>query len=290
MQSQLERERQKLAYEKQKAEAARKALEEEEREKVRAEKRAAKEKRREEARLKEGGVATNATTIKSKTSRGPSQPHSQSQREGHDERSERKRSSASSCCWVLLWAAMTLILVTSAMAFSLIWIYTNGKLDQRSVEKAVPLIQRDVDHVLAKAEKIMEPYVAAFPRELGPVLKSAEVQLTKFTSEWSRRQKLLAMYVNENLGPYCCSLVHTVKSWLTWASVQAAELWETLRPQLLQLWSQWVYPGLKHVGDYALQSCQTLSLWVQKSLPVIAADIAENLETMFTRMSSWLKS
>ena len=53
MQSQLERERQKLLLEEQRAEAARKAQEEAERERIRAEKRAAKERRREEARAKE---------------------------------------------------------------------------------------------------------------------------------------------------------------------------------------------------------------------------------------------
>ena len=52
MQSQMERERQRLAIEEQKAEEQRKILEEQEKEKVRNEKRAAKERRR-EARAKE---------------------------------------------------------------------------------------------------------------------------------------------------------------------------------------------------------------------------------------------
>ena len=52
MQSQMERERQRLAIEEQKAEEQRRILEEQEKEKIRNEKRAAKERRR-EARTKE---------------------------------------------------------------------------------------------------------------------------------------------------------------------------------------------------------------------------------------------
>ena len=53
MQSQMERERQRLAIEERKAEEQRRLIEEQAKEKMRNEKRAAKERRRNEARVKE---------------------------------------------------------------------------------------------------------------------------------------------------------------------------------------------------------------------------------------------
>jgi len=41
-----------------------------------------------------------------------------------------------------------LLLVGVATAFSLVWIYTGGRLDQNSIEKALPVIRRDVDVTL----------------------------------------------------------------------------------------------------------------------------------------------
>lgn len=271
MQSQLERERQKLAHEQQMAEAARMAREEGEREKMRAEKRAAKEKRREEARLKEAPISSLAA---SSSNSGPSEVEAKSCIDGsYTLRSENKVSSrVGTCCWTLLLTAMTLILVGSAMAFSIIWIYTNGKLDQRNLEKALPIIHRDVNHGLFKVQRSLDQCVTILSRELGPVYRSAEGQFWMLLSEWQRRQKLLAMYVNENLGPYTCRMVHTLQGWGVWVQTQVVTLWKELHPVMMHVWRQWIYPSLIALREKTAIFFYEALVWIQENVPSFFAE------------------
>ena len=144
--TQLARERQRLLEEELAARREQERLEEREREKLRQEKRAAKEKRREEARLREAetrreadlkirhemqvngnGDCKNTTKNFSKAKNGY----------GHSPGSESERS----CMASLLMFLAGLAVAGLGLAISLLWVYTEGKLDSKSVSSALPVLQ-----------------------------------------------------------------------------------------------------------------------------------------------------
>ena len=173
MESQLQRERQRRMAEEmaQKKEIERK--EEMERERVRQEKRAAKEKRREEARVREAETKREADqkvnhemqlngnqNLKTKNKTNSSNGHVASS----------PTQASGSCLGSLIMFLLGLAVVGLGLAVSLIWIYTEGRLDSKSVSTALPVIQSDVeDYLMAvglktvklyeQAEKATKPYL-----------------------------------------------------------------------------------------------------------------------------------
>jgi len=179
MESQLQRERQRLMEEENRQLREQEKREEMERERLRQEKRAAKEKRREENRLKEeerkrdvdqkmrhemqlngsNGSAKNGTARDNDTRGGASG--------GLVEGDTRQ---TSSCLGSLLMFLLGLGVVGAGVAVSLVWIYTEGRLDSKSVSTALPVIQADVEDYLMfmgqktvkmyeQAERVARPYV-----------------------------------------------------------------------------------------------------------------------------------
>lgn len=156
MQSQLERERQKHILEEQKAEAARRAIEEQERERIRAEKRAAKERRREEARAKEmetrkrnGNNGAGPGLGSGDHGNGGSMHEMEKPRDGVARNggaataaaTDGDRRGGGGWCWSLFMFLLGVFFVAVASGVSLLWIYTGGHLDQRNIERALPVIR-----------------------------------------------------------------------------------------------------------------------------------------------------
>ena len=86
---------------------------------------------------------------------------------------DRDSRGGSSCLGSVLMFLLGLGVAGLGLAISLIWIYTEGKLDTRSVSKALPLIQADVEDSLMivgkntikmyeQAEKISKPYLERY--------------------------------------------------------------------------------------------------------------------------------
>ena len=129
-------------------------MEEQERERIRAEKRAAKERRREEARIKtelEGkrrngaaGDSANGEDLRHEMER----PRTNDGKDGRavaNGRGGRSAGEGSSSkggwCWSLFMFLLGLAFVGVATGISLLWIYTGGHLDQKSIERALPVIR-----------------------------------------------------------------------------------------------------------------------------------------------------
>ena len=176
MESQLQRERQRRMAEEMAQQKEIERKEEIERERVRQEKRAAKEKRREEARVREAETKREADqknnhemqlngnqNLKTKNNINNSNGHAASA----------PTQASGSCLGSLVMFLLGLAVVGLGLAVSLIWIYTEGRLDSKSVSTALPLIQSDVEDYLMsvglktlklyeQAEKTAKPFVEKF--------------------------------------------------------------------------------------------------------------------------------
>ena len=158
MQSQLERERQKNIMEEQRLQAAQRQAEEAERDRLKAEKRAAKERRRKEdaakAARETGGNGSNSN--EAYTRHEMERPRDSKSSNGSAAGADTKTKGG--WCWSLFMFLMGLTFIGVATGISLLWIYTGGRLDQRNIERAIPVIRRDVDLTLATVGKQAEGY------------------------------------------------------------------------------------------------------------------------------------
>ncbi len=80
------------------------------------------------------------------------------------------------CCWSIMMFLLGLFFVAVATGFSLLWIYTGGRLDQRSVERALPVIRRDVDAAFLTVGEKAEDFYKDGSETLGPYVKKAQEQ------------------------------------------------------------------------------------------------------------------
>ena len=165
MESQLQRERQRRMAEEMAQQKEIERREEMERERVRQEKRAAKEKRREEARVREAEtkkevdqkVRHEMQLNGNQNAKTKSTMHSSNGHAGSPNSADSR-----SCLGSLVMFLLGLAVVGLGLAVSLIWIYTEGRLDSKSVSTALPVIQSDVeDYLMSVGLKTVELYEQA---------------------------------------------------------------------------------------------------------------------------------
>ena len=145
--TQLARERQRHLEQEMAARREREKLEELEREKLRQEKRAAKERRREEARHREAETRREAD-LKTRhemqvNGNGNCKNAAKTNTNGKNGygRSSGDSESKTSCLASLLMFTAGLAVAGLGLAISLLWIYTGGRLDTKTVSAALPVIQ-----------------------------------------------------------------------------------------------------------------------------------------------------
>ena len=145
--TQLVRERQRLLEEEMAAKREQERAEEQERERLRQEKRAAKERRREEARHREAG-ARRETDLKARhemqvNGNGSFKDSKKSLLRSGNGYGDVREDCEDSGSWLgsLLIFLAGLAVAGLGLSFSLIWIYTEGKLDSKTVSSALPVIQ-----------------------------------------------------------------------------------------------------------------------------------------------------
>lgn len=286
MQSQLERERQKVVLEEQRAEASRKALEDQERDKIRAEKRAAKERRREEARSKEG--LNGKGSPKAEKYYSASESLSDKPTKFQDGRycGQSRISWCFSWCWPFFMLTVGLFLVLIALGISLIWIYTNGKLDQRSVEKAMPLLNRDINLGLIKMNSKIENLVNASVVLMGPYFQSIGEQINSLLAEWGKRQKLLAHYINEKIGPYCCSLVQLCKKYYRWLHLCVFDAWDWTKPKMFEFFQK-LQPTINWSLEIIIEQSKQTSIWLEKHVPIYIGAAYEAIVNFYDAVYTW---
>ena len=119
--------------------------EEAERERMRQEKRAAKEKRREEARHREAEVRKEndikMTHEMQMNGNGVSRHNGAGNNTANGYTDHVSESRGRTCLGSVVMFLLGLAVAGLGLAISLLWIYTEGKLDSKSVSSALPVIQ-----------------------------------------------------------------------------------------------------------------------------------------------------
>ena len=178
--SQLQRERQRRLQEEAAAQAEAELREERERERVRLEKRAMKEKRREEARLREAEQRREAEEArKCEMQLNGGCGAGQAGRNGSvgggllggAASQTATTRPAPSCFASLLLLLAGLAVLGAGLAVSLLWIYTEGRLDSRSVSTALPVIQADVEEALLSLGQRTARLYEQSQQAAGPALE-----------------------------------------------------------------------------------------------------------------------
>jgi len=254
IQSTQERERQKQLMHERKLEEQRKLLAELERDKIRAAKKAAKEKRRQEAlereeiaKREEELAAMNAMRHEMEQN-----PQASSAKINGDLDNSEAKTKKTGCLWTLWILLVTVFFLSIGFGASLIWIYTGGHLDQRSIERALPIIQRDVDVKMAelslKASQLME--------QTRPYTKKLQENSEWLWEDFKRRNDIVAHKINLHLGPYfCASKVAFLQYWKL-AQTQAGRAWASAKP----FWNQF----LAVLASYV----KIAWTWLETNLPV----------------------
>lgn len=122
----------------------------------------------------------------------------------------------------------SLLLLTVGTGVSLVWIYAGGNLDQASVERALPILMRDLNASVGSSSKKAAEYVELCRSWAGP-------RLTWLKEELERRNDLVAQFINQQLSsPEVCGLIKWSRSRWADALANAEYFWSyAVRPALL---------------------------------------------------------
>ena len=254
IQSTQERERQKQLMHERKLEEERKLLAEMERDKIRAAKKAAKEKRRQEALEREEVAKREEELAAMNAMRHEMEQNAQGSSakiNGTLDNSEAK-TKKTGCLWTLWILLVTVFFLSVGFGASLIWIYTGGHLDQRSIERALPIIQRDVDVKMAelslKASLLME--------QTRPYTKKLQENSEWLWEDFKRRNDIVAHKINLHLGPYFCASKTAFFQYWKLAQTQAGRAWASAKP----FWNQFLAVMASYV--------KIAWTWLETSLPI----------------------
>jgi len=299
MQSQMERERQRLAIEERKVEDQRRLVEEQEKEKLRNEKRAAKERRR-EARAKEDlKKQQDKMKLSSSMSResfngqgarngsGNSSHHNdyQANKEFEYKDYNKNRNENTGWCRSLMMLLLALLLVTIGSGISLLFIYTGGNLDQQSIERSLPILQNDVEQTLMLIGKKADFVWQETQRTLTPLSKKIAKngawlwdELVKngafIWNEVEQKSSLFLDYVYVNWGPSFCSARHWCQLRLHDLISYASQFWDLIKPYINQFVSIVV-----HYTDQLVEKTKL-------HFPVFIESLSENVNFLWTSASN----
>jgi len=166
-------------------------------------------------------------------------------------------------CWSLFMFVLGFVFVGVATAFSLVWIYTGGRLDQASVERALPVIRRDVDATMASVGKQAEALFSDASKALEPYLKEAGVR-GRAAWEWTKEA---SMDASEAAHPYLRSAQEEIRRLYALAAQYAGESWAWLKPKA---WAAWVAarPHFQRLGEVIIAWSASVWAWLEATLPI----------------------
>jgi hypothetical protein len=106
-------------------------------------------------------------------------------------------------CRSLMMLLLALLLVTVGSGISLLFIYTGGHLDQQSIERALPVLQHDVEHTFVLIGKKVDFVWQEAHRILNPFWKKVKQLLVFLINGYPsllevhtrRKSKLLKMII-----------------------------------------------------------------------------------------------
>lgn len=157
--------------------------------------------------------------------------------------------------------------VAVASGVSLLWIYTGGHLDQKSIERALPLIRKDVDLTLINVSKRTEAFYADAAERLGPMAKTAEASAKQAWKSTKKFGDSSYKWASKTLGPsFDSGAAKTKELWLL-AQAKVQEFWAWLKPQAWQWWL-WARPHFQKLGEVIIERVNLIAQWLETNLPV----------------------
>jgi len=288
MESQLQRERQRKMAEEQAAAAERVRMEEAERERLRQEKRAAKERRREEQKMREEDrkreveeqhqhemQINNSVNNMDKRAMGDAA-------NGHTRQQPIMDPPTRGWCYSLFMFLMGMSVVGVALAISLIWIYTEGKLDSASIQIALPVIQSDVeDYFLTIGQKTVKAADQA-AKTAQPYIDSGIERGSKAWREGGKSLRHAAKYVEKNYGETFSRACEHVKQAAGFLWSRLLIVWSVISPHLHAGW-EWAKPHFHQLGKVIIETSLTGLEWLRGVAPVYV----EWATDLVTRAAQW---
>merc|ERR1712129_346921 len=246
-------------------------------ERVRQEKRAAKEKRREEARVREAETKKEVDQKVRHEMQLNGNGNAQNKNNLHNSNGHTATSDPAvsrSCLGSLVMFLLGLAVVGLGLAVSLIWIYTEGRLDSKSVSTALPVIQSDVEDYLMsvglktvklyeQAEKTAKPFVESSLKSGKAAWKEGGVYMRKG-----------AKYLETNYGDLFAQIWSQVKAacGIIWSYVFIG--WQAILPVLLQAWEA-SKPYFHQLGKIIIDKSVELWEFLHMNFPVYLDWVAD---------------
>jgi len=263
-----------------------------ERERVRQEKRAAKEKRREEARVREAETKREADqkanhemqlngnqNLKTKNKINNSNGHAASA----------PTQPSGSCLGSLVMFLLGLAVVGLGLAVSLIWIYTEGRLDSKSVSTALPVIQSDVeDYLMSVGLKTVKLYEQA-EKTTKPYLESSIKSGKAAWKEGGVYMRKGAKYLEANYGEVAAQIWAQFKTvfGVIWSYVLIG--WRAVLPILLQAWEA-SKPFFHQLGKLIIDKSVEFWEFLHLNFPVYVDWVGDQFVTVSQiAVKSWEK-
>merc|ERR1712179_93923 len=170
------------------------------------------------------------------------------------------------------------LIVTLGASISLLWIYTNGNLDEKSIEAALPVIKRDIDHTaLVLGKKFGEA-----KEWLDPYLSQARIMSQSAWKELERRNRIVVTWVNRNCGPYFLSMKKGL-----------LEYWNLVGKRVEEGWNNWLKPGLgvllakfRPLGEFIVERSILAWNFIEKDIYPKASELAQGLQKSFNKLTT----
>lgn len=308
MESQLMRERQRKTEEMLRARREQEKVEEAEREKVRQEKRAAKEKRRDEARQREQEQRRHEEEkMQHEMQLNGNGNHQNRAQNGNSRRDAAARDGRSAggagggvrgdsaansggLCSLVFKILLAIMLAGGAAMISMLWVYTDGKMDSQSIQKALPVIQTDVDDFVMTWGHRTSKYLSKIEKQVSPYIESGLASGKRVWKDGAKEVRKGAKWLSENYGESFQSFLNSARqlALLLWWKV--VELWRSLQPHLHSAWTK-ARPFFESLGKLIIE--WSLSIWHQINslfpvyvdwLGTTAINIAETVQNTWDKL------
>jgi len=289
IESQLFQEQKKRVEQEERIKRQKAKKEEEERERIRLEKKLAKEKRREEARQRDAEHRSDQNGDDTKQQNGNYSPAKHPAQNGHWEQQRIPPPQTGFSCIGLLMKILLFCLVGSlALGVSLLWLYTDGNLDSNSIQKAVPVIQKDVERTLVlwgdeghkyylQAEKYSRPYLQSTTKKIS---NAYEVSRTKAKEGYS--------WMEKNYGDSARSTMAHLKELLKRLWAKCEEIGKNALPFLNRVWAQ-LKPWLEELGRLVIDKSIQLWTYLHKEFPVYVDWVTATGENVYQSVQAALQ-
>lgn len=250
MESQLTRERQRKTEEMMRAKREQEKREEAEREKTRQEKRAAKEKRRDEARQREGEqrrheeekmqheMQLNGNGSHQTRAQNGAFRRDAAARAGRTLPQDGSAEGRGGFCSLVFKLLLAIMVAGAAAMISMLWIYTDGKMDSQSIQKALPVIQTDVDDFVMTWGHRTAKFLNKIEKQVSPYIESGIANGKRVWKDGAKEVRKGAKWLSDNYGDSFQSLLNSARQLglLLWSKI--LELWECIQPHLQAVWTQ----------------------------------------------------